>query len=150
MRTMLVAAGLALALASRQARADPATTSDQISSPAGSTTGASQIAPASQADVGAAGQISVVTSRVDAPEQAAARTLDTSAAPVKGSDRCDPAAAESARRPECAHIVDSRADELAPAPKTPPTTTVSPESSGDALVNGIVGGGTGGVVQLPK
>jgi len=129
MRTMLVAAGLALALASRQARADPATTPDQISSPAGSTTGASQIAPASRADVGAAGQITAATPRTDAPDQAAA---------------------ESARRPECAHIVDSRADELAPAPKTPPTTTVSPDSSGDALVNGIVGGGTGGVVQLPK
>jgi hypothetical protein len=149
MRTMLVAAGLALALASRQARADPATTPDQISSPAGSTTGASQIAPASRADVGAAGQISVVAPRADAPEQAAARTLDTTAAPIKGTDRCDPAAGH-AQRPECAHIVDSRADELAPAPKAPPTATVSPDASSDALVNGIVGGGTGGVAQLPK
>jgi hypothetical protein len=147
---MRLALGLTCSLAAALAMADPpATTPDQISQPDGPSTGADQIGATSKGDAAAGSQITSTRPDAGAPPQATRRTTDTRAAALAGSDRCDTAPGAQPK-PDCAQILDRRADELATAPKTAPTEIVSPDASSDALVNGILSGGTGDVVQLPK
>jgi hypothetical protein len=69
-------------------------------------------------------------------------------ADIKGHDRCD-AAAPGPKPAECDRILDRRADEFAGDSPDRTPSTVDPDATSSDLVNGIVSGGTGTVVQLP-
>jgi hypothetical protein len=127
--------------------------------------GAAQIAgPGGAADVNAAqivtpsggraalapAQLTGLRPRADAPPRLTDPSQDRNihVAIVKGNDRCDPAAKGSAARPECAHIVDNRADEFA-QPEAQSEPVVHPGATSSGLVSDILNGGTGSVVVLP-
>jgi hypothetical protein len=143
---------------------------DEVRAPAGPTSqasagvGAAQIAAGPGAADVSAGQIIMPSGgralapaqltglrpRADAPPRLSDPSQDRNinVAIVKGHDRCDPAAKASAGRPECAHIVDNRADEFA-QPEAQSEPIVHPGATSSGLVSDILNGGTGSVVVLP-
>jgi hypothetical protein len=167
------AALLALACAAHAApapsvaadNAPPAASVDagQISAPAGPAVGSGQI-PASvrpgsvdagqisssQPSVAPPAQISSTLASVSAPPPLSteAQSRDTKASAIRGHDRCDPAAGASAEQPACANILDQKADQF-PPPPTADAKVANPDAPASSLVNDIVTGGTGSVVQPP-
>jgi hypothetical protein len=90
--------------------------------------------------------------RADAPARLSDPSQDRNinVAIVKGHDRCDPAAGASARRPECARIIDNRTDAFAGAPEDHLAPVVHSDAPASSMVNDILNGGTGTVVALPS
>jgi hypothetical protein len=117
-----------------------------------SDTGAVQLSghPPRAANAAGVSQLTPATGQPTAPAQitrpAAGRNTQVSA--VAGHDRCDPASPE-AKAPECARIPENRPDDFQAGPTDATTNTVDPNAPSQDLVNGILSGGTGTVVQLP-
>jgi hypothetical protein len=160
---VIVAGGLAClsALAQAQAAAGPtrpaaasaATGADQISAPSTrASLHTSQLAPLGPSGSTAASQLTERGKRVDAPPalSAAAQGRDTHVAPVVGRDRCDPADRREASDADCAAIADRRPDDFAAPARDSSGVKVEAKGAAGDLVDAIVGGGTGTVVQLPR
>jgi hypothetical protein len=128
------------------------TDTDQISSPAGGAgVTAGQIGGPSRGAAIAPSQLTRPLPRADAPSPLSApgQGRNTSIAAVKGHDRCDPAGGASANQPECARIIDNRANEFAAPAQEQSQPAVHPDATSSGLVNDILNGGTGSVVVLP-
>jgi hypothetical protein len=158
-RTALVAFALAGLLASVDlAGADPPASSGAAATQIGqagapqSDTNAQQLSGHAPRAAGATGvlQLSPVTGHPTAPAQIThpAAGHNTQVSVVVGHDRCDPASPE-AKAPECARIPENRPDDFQVGPTDATTNTVDPNAPSQDLVNGILSGGTGTVVQLP-
>ena len=122
-----------------QARpARPDTSADQLSGPTSPANDSNTI------------QLTSPRNHATAPAQvthpAAGRNTQVSA--VVGHDRCDPASPQ-AKSPDCARIPENRPDDFQAGPTDATTNTVDPSAPSQDLVNGILSGGTGTVVQLP-
>lgn len=172
-----VVASLLLLLAAAQAAPDSASDkvgASEIGRPAASPTEAGQIsAPAASTDAGqistAAGspvdggqitgrtrslasepQLSPTLQKVEAPPPLSSsdQSRNTATAAIHGHDHCDPAAGPSSNAPDCARILDNRADEFANTEPAGPAP-VDTDKSQTGLVDDIVNGGTGTVVTLP-
>ncbi|HEY5006793.1 MAG TPA: hypothetical protein VII42_02245 [Caulobacteraceae bacterium] len=129
-----------------------AAVADQIAArPVAADVDAGQITGASGKSATAANQLTGSRPRADAPPQLSARGQDrsTNIAAVRGHDRCDPAAGASARRPECARIIDNRADEFARPGDDQTAPVVHADAPPSSMVDDIVNGGTGTIVALP-
>ena len=158
----IVACGVAClpALAQAQAAAGPpgpaaasATGADQISAPSTrASLHTSQLAPVGPSGSTATSQLTERGKRVDAPPalSAAVQGHDTRVAPVAGRDRCDPADRREASDADCAAIADRRPDDFAAPARDASDVRVEAKGAAADLVDAIVGGGTGTVVQLPK
>jgi hypothetical protein len=132
-------------------------------SPAGTVADPGQITAPSRADV-SAGQIGAPTlgpasaprqltgagARADAPPPLStpSQGRNTAVAVVKGHDRCDPVPGVPAE-PDCERIADRQAEQRASQPPSQTPTIANTESDSASLVNSIVTGGTGTVVNLP-
>ena len=141
-------AALAQAPPPRQA----STAADQIgAAPARGDISAGQLSSTAKAGAAAAAQVTSVRPRIDAPPPlAGAQRRDTRVAPVAGHDRCDPALAGPEREADCTAIAERRADDFAGPTQDRSAVAVDPAKPPADLVDGIVNGGTGSVVQLPK
>ncbi len=142
----------ALAPAPIASRTPSAAVADQIvAKPVAVDIDAGQITGASGKAATAANQLSGSQARADAPPQLSARGQgrNTDIAAIRGHDRCDPAAGASARRPECAWIIDNRADEFARPGGDQTAPVVHADAPPSSMVNDIVNGGTGTIVALP-
>jgi len=140
----------------------PAPPTSQISSgtdtgqvaarPGAADVSAGQITTPSGDAATAPNQLTGTRPRADAPPPLSARSQgrNTNIAVVKGHDRCDPAAGASAGRPECARIIDNRADAFAGAPEDQLAPVVHSDAPASSMVNDILNGGTGSVVALPS
>jgi hypothetical protein len=118
---------------------------------AGSNLEPDQISPPRGAATDATNAAQLNTPRRDAASTqlgSAAAGRNTRVFAVKGHDRCDPASAD-ANQPDCGRILDRRADDFANGAVDKTPSTVDPNGTSSDLVNGIVSGGTGSVVQLP-
>jgi hypothetical protein len=158
-RAAMIAFALAGLLASVDlAGADPPASSGAAATQIGqagapqSDTNAQQLSGRGSRAASAAGvsQLTPASGHPTAPAQiahpAAGRNIQVGA--VVGRDRCDPASPE-ASRPECARIPENRPDDFQTGPTDATANTVDPNAPSQDLVNGILSGGTGTVVQLP-
>jgi hypothetical protein len=125
---------------------------DQIAAgPVATDIDAGQISGASLKAATSINQLSGAQPRVEAPAQLPSHSQgrDTSVGAIGGHDRCDPAAGASAHRPDCARIIDNRADEFAHAGDDQAAPAVNANAPAASMVNDIVNGGTGTIVTLP-
>ena len=131
---------------------DPATSvkADQVSTPTSASTGADQIA-APRGNLTSEPQLSRTLSPAEAPTggPAAGQNRDATVARITGHDRCDPAAPDTDKRPECARILDQHADAFVPEQTAAPAPVDTTKTDSSSLVNSIVNGGTGTVVAIP-
>jgi hypothetical protein len=123
----------------------------QVATPNSSSVDTDQISPTRAASVGQT-QVNGSGRTADAPAgpSSVSQGRNAAVAPIKGRDHCDPAAGSTTAKPECAQILDQRADSFngAPAPQPAPVDT-SARTDSSSLVDSIVNGGTGTVVTLP-
>lgn len=132
-----------------------AAAADQIPAPGPSRRDLStgQVAPTGRAaSASAAAQLSAPGPRADAPPALSAATQgrNTRVVPVSGRDRCDPAAADHNADVDCAAIADRRPEDFANPGQDRSAVAADPNSRPADLVDAIVGGGTGTVIQTPR
>jgi hypothetical protein len=127
----------------------PGAAADQIAQPPAAAVQTGQLSVPSTGQTSAE-QLSTTMASAAAPPALStpAEGRNAQTAPIHGHDRCDPAAGSSAVQPACAHILDGTAGQFS-APTTETARTANPDAPASALVNDIVGGGTGSVVIAP-
>jgi hypothetical protein len=134
-------------------QASPGVAAAQIAaSPGAADVSAGQIVAPSGGPALAPAQLTGLRPRADAPPRLSDPSQDRNinVAIVKGHDRCDPAAGASAHRPECARIIDNRADAFANASEDQLAPVVHSDAPASSMVNDILNSGTGTVVALPS
>lgn len=158
MRRLWRAAAVSLALASVLAAAQlagadpPDVAASQIgpAQPAKRDSSADQVPDSASQNAAGVGQLSAPAPRPTTPAQitAPAAGRNTQVQALAGRDRCDPASPQ-AKSPECARILENRAQDFQQAAADATANTVDSSAPSADLVNGILSSGTGTVVQLP-
>ncbi len=155
MRRALFALGLVLGAVwatAAVAAPSPGEVGQAVNAGAASSVDVGQIAPrGGAAAVAAPDQISAPGGKAEAASLPASAPTDATSAPlVQGSDRCDPAAGREAGSAACRRLLSDSTTAATPQPAAGDTPVIAnPDASPSSLVDSIVNGGTGSVVQLP-